>query len=285
MSDLCVNINDVEEKEQEEEHCTICTDVYEKGDLKTIRFGCNHVFHSTCLLEWWEIGRNDNTSRCPQCRQHVLVWPKEKYRRGVAAWDQADFHIRGDRPGSWAVSTYICFLLLSIMAVSFGLHCYAAREQVDLNTTQRELSNSTLYIDRFGADFPSLMPAVDGLQFFLSWLFSTLSAKQPIISYILYIFVTICRVFVSLITLVGYTPPDAIIELGSCIFRLLVAFGICLSPGSNCPSVYEIFNDTASSEFQSNLYIYYYYISAILFCFGVGCILDGAHKMMRGFQF
>lgn len=64
----------------DEEKCVICTDSYMNGDVKTIRFGCGHQFHSGCLMSWIETnGHNDNTSRCPQCRQHVIEWPKKRH--------------------------------------------------------------------------------------------------------------------------------------------------------------------------------------------------------------
>ena len=49
--------------------CAICTEVFEK-DEKVSKLGCEHVFHSECLIPWLEI---QNT--CPNCR---FMLPKEK---------------------------------------------------------------------------------------------------------------------------------------------------------------------------------------------------------------
>lgn len=60
----------------EKEECSICMGEYKEGEIETIQFGCSHRFHSSCLFEWiHSMGIGDNTSRCPLCRQKVIVWP------------------------------------------------------------------------------------------------------------------------------------------------------------------------------------------------------------------
>lgn len=61
----------------EVDKCVICYDGYTEEDVQTITYGCGHKFHSTCLFGWIDAtGRNDNSSRCPQCRQTVIKWPE-----------------------------------------------------------------------------------------------------------------------------------------------------------------------------------------------------------------
>lgn len=61
----------------EVDKCVICYDGYTEEDVQTIIYGCGHKFHSTCLFGWIDAtGRNDNSSRCPQCRQTVIKWPE-----------------------------------------------------------------------------------------------------------------------------------------------------------------------------------------------------------------
>lgn len=63
------------ENDESEARCLICTDPCQNEDVKTIQFGCGCQYHSQCLFCWYDtIGRNENTSRCPQCRQQVIVW-------------------------------------------------------------------------------------------------------------------------------------------------------------------------------------------------------------------
>lgn len=65
--------------------CLICLDTYTEKDIQTITYGCGHKFHSLCLFGWLDVtGRNDNTTRCPQCRQKVITWPGEKAQPQVS---------------------------------------------------------------------------------------------------------------------------------------------------------------------------------------------------------
>lgn len=61
--------------ESESHACSICLEAYAEKELKTIQFGCTHRFHSACFFGWLDAtGRNENTSRCPLCRQEVIRW-------------------------------------------------------------------------------------------------------------------------------------------------------------------------------------------------------------------
>lgn len=61
----------------EADKCVICYDGHTAEDVQTITYGCGHKFHSTCLFGWIDAtGRNNNSSRCPQCRQTVIKWPE-----------------------------------------------------------------------------------------------------------------------------------------------------------------------------------------------------------------
>lgn len=63
----------------------ICLDGYTEEDVQTITYGCGHKFHSPCLFGWIDAtGRNDNSSRCPQCRQTVIIWPERAISIPVA---------------------------------------------------------------------------------------------------------------------------------------------------------------------------------------------------------
>jgi len=62
--------------------CVICTDECTEADLKSITLGCSHRFHSSCLFRWLDgAGRNDNTERCPQCREKVIEWPSNQVHK------------------------------------------------------------------------------------------------------------------------------------------------------------------------------------------------------------
>jgi len=111
--------------EDDEEKCVICTDSYVIGDVKTIRFGCGHQFHSGCLMSWIETdGHNDNTSRCPQCRQHVIEWPK---RRRMPFY--RDHGIQDPREDVRHENTYngVTTACLSICMVSFLLFIFLTK--------------------------------------------------------------------------------------------------------------------------------------------------------------
>jgi hypothetical protein len=48
-----------------EEICSICLDSYKDGQ-NTITLPCKHVFHSECILKWF-----DSKSTCPYCRMNL----------------------------------------------------------------------------------------------------------------------------------------------------------------------------------------------------------------------
>lgn len=68
-----------------ESTCLICLEDYATSGPRTVTYGCGHKFHSKCLFAWLDtLPKNDNTSRCPQCRQVVIEWPRTArpyYRR------------------------------------------------------------------------------------------------------------------------------------------------------------------------------------------------------------
>jgi hypothetical protein len=47
-----------------EEICSICLDNYRDGQ-NTITLPCKHIFHSECILKWF-----DSKSTCPYCRMN-----------------------------------------------------------------------------------------------------------------------------------------------------------------------------------------------------------------------
>jgi len=47
--------------------CCICLDNI--TNIKTIKFGCDHQFHSNCILDWI---KRDNNRTCPFCREIII---------------------------------------------------------------------------------------------------------------------------------------------------------------------------------------------------------------------
>ena len=50
------------ETKLEQERCVICLEDYKKGD-EIIKTPCSHVFHSKCIIEWF-----NNKNYCPICK-------------------------------------------------------------------------------------------------------------------------------------------------------------------------------------------------------------------------
>ena len=73
--DIEKELNKLNEKINNEE-CTICKDEIEEG----IKLNCKHIFHKTCIIEWFNINQS-----CPLCRTSFidkitkLIKIKEKY--------------------------------------------------------------------------------------------------------------------------------------------------------------------------------------------------------------
>lgn len=51
-----------------EEHCSICFEQYEVGQLKRTLDTCNHVFHKKCIDKWFR--KNSDDMNCPVCRKN-----------------------------------------------------------------------------------------------------------------------------------------------------------------------------------------------------------------------
>lgn len=130
---------------EDDEKCVICTDSYVIGNVKTIRFGCGHQFHSGCLMSWIETnGHNDNTARCPQCRQVVIEWPK---KRRVPFYRDRD--IQGLREDIQHENTYsgVTTVCLYICVVSFILFIFLTKLDSGVNDiVQPTTGNNTLIL-------------------------------------------------------------------------------------------------------------------------------------------
>ena len=67
---------EAETKEEEEEDydrkCIICQLEIADNDIKTIKYGCSHIFHSYCILEWINTG---GKAKCPVCTLDILTPP------------------------------------------------------------------------------------------------------------------------------------------------------------------------------------------------------------------
>ncbi|KAI3955566.1 hypothetical protein MKW92_044832 [Papaver armeniacum] len=50
------------------EGCVICLDEYKKGN-KVIRFPCEHLFHSECIMKW--INKSQPDTVCPTCMEEL----------------------------------------------------------------------------------------------------------------------------------------------------------------------------------------------------------------------
>lgn len=40
--------------------CSICFDTFEHDSKKTIQLGCGHIYHGSCIMEWFKVN-----STCP----------------------------------------------------------------------------------------------------------------------------------------------------------------------------------------------------------------------------
>jgi|WetSurMetagenome_2_1015567.scaffolds.fasta_scaffold03800_4 hypothetical protein len=64
------DVNDIElieEEEEGQERC-ICWHNIKHDDIKTVRFGCGHIYHTSCIMNWLAQG-ND---RCPSCTSRIV---------------------------------------------------------------------------------------------------------------------------------------------------------------------------------------------------------------------
>lgn len=65
----CVKCGDkINKTEEEMSKCSICLDTIKEGRVKT---KCGHTFHRDCINSWIQIGRGNNTDKCPMCRQNM----------------------------------------------------------------------------------------------------------------------------------------------------------------------------------------------------------------------
>jgi hypothetical protein len=67
-------IEDEEEETEGQERC-LCWQNVEHDDIKTVRFGCGHIYHTSCIMSWFAQG-ND---RCPSCTQCIVDKTEFKY--------------------------------------------------------------------------------------------------------------------------------------------------------------------------------------------------------------
>lgn len=49
--------------------CSICLNDFVSGQRVSLLLECEHLFHQSCLNEWWQ-----RSSSCPNCRE-TMVWP------------------------------------------------------------------------------------------------------------------------------------------------------------------------------------------------------------------
>ena len=63
---LILNNKEVKDNELLKEGCVICLEKYQKKE-KVITLRCNHMFHQTCIEEWFKNGKS-----CPLCRFSLL---------------------------------------------------------------------------------------------------------------------------------------------------------------------------------------------------------------------
>ena len=61
---IIVPDTDEEDLTEEEDRCSIC--LAPNAEAPRVRIPCQHVFHSTCLMNWLHI-----RGGCPICRQYV----------------------------------------------------------------------------------------------------------------------------------------------------------------------------------------------------------------------
>ena len=59
------------EKEYSTDECAICLNLL---NSHTLTLGCGHIFHSDCLLTWFE-----HNMTCPVCRK-PFIWTKDNRR-------------------------------------------------------------------------------------------------------------------------------------------------------------------------------------------------------------
>ena len=63
---LILNNKEVKDNELLKEGCVICLEKYQKKE-KVITLRCNHMFHQTCIEEWFKKGKS-----CPLCMFSLL---------------------------------------------------------------------------------------------------------------------------------------------------------------------------------------------------------------------
>jgi len=68
-------IEKIKEKRKKED-CPICMEEF--GTQDTIRLGCTHKFHETCIKQWFESKNYDDARTCPMCRTKKQEAEKKK---------------------------------------------------------------------------------------------------------------------------------------------------------------------------------------------------------------
>ena len=53
--------------------CIFCLTDVTKDDT-VVCLPCSHLFHESCMVEWWNTGRSQAVSQCPTCKQVYTEW-------------------------------------------------------------------------------------------------------------------------------------------------------------------------------------------------------------------
>jgi len=101
-------------EEEEDENCGICQEEL-LGDsddepLGIRRLPCNHLFHASCIMKWFE-GHGSNSNRCPVCRRDYNIkrfytgHPIRRNFRGVIVQTGGHVHFweNYDRLDTWGL--------------------------------------------------------------------------------------------------------------------------------------------------------------------------------------
>jgi hypothetical protein len=93
--------------------CCICLDNI--TNIKTIKFGCNHQFHSNCILDW--IKRDNN--RCPLCREIIIDESLFKVYREANTNNMSYYHVTYYTKLGYFITEVIPWFLIIVLMLMY----------------------------------------------------------------------------------------------------------------------------------------------------------------------